>query len=275
MLIMKCLVTVSREPSYCDFLLENYLDVSLQYVIRTDFQLWRKPLDSLHSLQSPSKSGVGAAASGSASGSPKKLNVTLSVILQGLNTPKSRKLEDINFKVARLVVLIYENALRLGVHVVGNIVSSGLITGFLFRVGRGKNIDKRFHKLLVHFVYTLMVKVAMETPIRPMAILDIVQPKAYTRVGQRRRPPSPPPSLKPINQKKEPVNVRTVTNKLHAQGVTELFVNCLDGEDYELVPYALIGLATMHFGTIRGVLMKESILGKISSYSIARKDCFF
>ena len=315
-------MVISRDPIYGAYLLEHDLNISLQYIVRTDFELWRKTVDTYKRSQSALLSSSGSVSTSSPSelfqrynsqinsqnnirhqyspqqsqqqqqhqhrvasapvsrnsnniGTQNTLNAIRSI---KNNTKLAKQFEDINFKSTRLVIMIYENIMKLGIHVVGNIVSSGLIQGLLFRVGKGKNIDKRFHKLVTHFFYLLLIKVATSQPpsLRPMSVVGILPPDGYTRAGTRR--PSSTPVTKyvtMINQKFEPITVRTVSNKLHAQGVTDLMINCLDGEDYEIVSKAIISLASMNFACIKQLILKEQTLGKICGYTLARKDCFF
>jgi hypothetical protein len=223
-------------------------------------------------------------------------------------------MEDINFKMTRLVTLIYENVLKLGIHVIGDIVSSGLISGLLFRVGKGDNIDKRFLKLVNHFIYLLLVKLTLtqDSSERSMAVSDLAPPQVYCRAGgevcldeeesvgsasergtgqgtggRLRRDGSTkqggmglgqsPSAItnKLLKEKNEPVTIRTVTNKLHVQGVTELLILSLDSEEYDIIADTLISLASMHFQTIAPLLMTERVLGKITGYAHSRRDCFY
>jgi hypothetical protein len=207
--------------------------------------------------------------------------------IREIKTNKLKKqFEDINFKTTRLVVMIYEHVMRgLGIQVIGGIVSSGLISGLLFRVGKGKNIDKRFHKLVTRFIYLLLVKVATEQPpnLRPMSVVGLVPPQGqYTRAGSRRPTTATATGAAGIQRfvtmikpKQEPTSVRLVSHKLHAQGVTDLMIVCLDGEDYEIVSDAMVSLASMHFPCIKPHVLREQTLGKICGYTLARKDCFF
>lgn len=319
---------ISRDPVYASYLLEHDLNISLQYIVRTDFELWRKTIDTYKRSQSAASASSGVTSNSISStqlvspstelfhrthhsqsmfnnsnsgtySSTSQINPTpqriasapvsrtnknsgtqntINAIRNIKNNNKlAKQYEDINFKSTRLVIMIYENLLKLGIHVVGNIVSSGLIQGLLFRVGKGKNIEKRFHKLVTHFIYLLLIKVATSQPpsLRPMSVIGILPPDGYTRAGTRR--PSAPIAkyVTMINQKIEPITVRTVSNKLHAQGVTDLMINCLDGEDYEIVSKSIISLASMNFQCIKQLILKEQTLGKICGYTLARKDCFF
>lgn len=203
-------------------------------------------------------------------------------------------MEDINFKMTRLVILIYENVLKLGIHVIGDIVSSGLISGLLFRVGKGDNVDKRFLKLVNHFIYLLLVKLTLtqDSSERSMAVCDIAPPEVYCRagdvsldeeaaegsgVGRLRKDGSArqPITNRLLKEKNEPVTIRTVTNKLHVQGVTELLITSLDSEEYDIIGDTLVSLASMHFRTIKASIMTEKVLGKITGYAQTRRDCFY
>jgi len=280
--LLKCLMIISRDLTQGNFLLHHDLNIALQYVVRTDFELWRKSLDTYKRRPQSSHGGSsGGGSSGSIGGRPQTsgMQSTLSAI-RGIRQTRTRKTEDINYKTTRLVVLIYENVLKLGVHVIGGIVSSGLISGLLFRVGKGKNIDKRFHKLVIHFLFQILVKVALDQPVhnRPMSVIGIAPRQSeYTRGGSRRSVASARIAAMGSNlaSKTEAVTVRTVSNKLHAQGVTDLLIFCLEGDDYEVVADAMTSLASMHFPVIKNKVINEYILGKICGYSLTRRDCFF
>jgi len=82
-------------------------------------------------------------------------------------------------------------------------------------------------------------------------------------------------SNKGLNAVQERIDIRTVSNKLHVQGVTQLLLHCLDGDDYECVSDAMTSLAAMSFQVIKGDIMKENILQKICQYAMLRNDCFF
>jgi hypothetical protein len=267
---------VSRDNVQGHVFMENNLGVALQYVVRTDFELWRKVQP--NSCGRPHTSGTG--------GAPKKKSGTQATldIIRGNAGKKTRKIDDINFKTTRLVVLIYENVMKLGLHVVGNIVSSGLISGLLFRVGTGKNVDRRFLRLVTHFLYLLLVMVAMEYPFhaRPMSMVRQSKPKGYTRGGMSKTHCPEDEEVTflksdgdSLNAVHEAIDIRSVSNKLHVQGVTQLLVYCLEGDEYECVSDAMTSLAAMSFQVIKSDVMKENILHKICHYTLLRSDCFF
>jgi hypothetical protein len=311
---------ISKDTDHCDFLLKNSLGVSLQYIVRTDFELYRRTFDPTrspmrHSRRHASSSSslpsspgsistksmggtLSSSSSRRSSPSCRKGNYTVNLVRDSIHHVISTKsMEDINFKMTRLVILIYENVLKLGIHVIGDIVSSGLISGLLFRVGKGDNIDKRFLKLVNHFIYLLLVKLTLtqDSSERSMAVCDLAPPEVYCRagdvsldeeevgegrgVGKLRRDGSARQQQqitnKLLKEKNEPVTIRTVTNKLHVQGVTELLITSLDSEEYDIIGDTLISLASMHFQTIKALIMTERVLGKITGYAQTRRDCFY
>ena len=267
---------VSRDGTQGHIFMENNLGVALQYVVRTDFELWRKvkPV-----TQSRPKTTGTMRSGGKKSGTQNTLE-----IIRGNagRKKKARKYDDINFKTTRLVVLIYENVMKLGLNVVGSIVSSGLISGLLFRVGIGKNVDRRFLRLVTHFLYLLLVMVTMEYPFhaRPFALCKLSKPKSYTRGGMSKRRSSDEnmanfQSNSSLNVVKEAVDIRSVSNKLHVQGVTQLLIYVLESDEYECVSDTMTSLAAMSFQVIKNDVMKDNIIHKICYYTHLRSDCFF
>lgn len=328
---------LSKDTEHCEFLLKNSLGISLQYIVRTDFELFRRVVDpsrsaalkhrrhpsssslpsspapssflsarSLSSSQSPTRTHTSSSSRHNQSPSSRKGNLTVNLVRDSINqVVSSKSIEDINFKLTRLVILIYENVLKLGIHVIGDIVSSGLMSGLLFRVGKGENIEKRFFKLVNHFIYLLLIKLCLtlDSSERSMAVIELAPPEVYTRGGNKssdlgdlpgtsRRKhtisssisspssPSSPAILTDITNKlvkdqSEPITIRTVTKKLHVQGVTELLIHSLDSDDYDVIRDSLVSLASLHFPTIKSLILVEKVLGRITGYTHTRRDCFY
>lgn len=349
---------ISKDTNHCEFLLKNSLGISLQYIVRTDFELFRRRVDPTRTAMkhrrhpsssslpsSPIPASLSSARSLSSSQSSirthtssssrhnqspsRRGNYTVNLVRDSIHQViSSKSIEDINFKMTRLVILIYENVLKLGIHVIGDIVSSGLISGLLFRVGKGENIEKRFFKLVNHFIYLLLIKLSLtlDSSERSMAVTDIAPPEVYTRGGNkssdieelrslpgtsqsmRRKytsssmssPSNPSSSLssravspaapstasssspfhvnitnKLVKEQSEPITMRTVTKKLHVQGVTELLISSLDSDDYDVIRDSLISLASLHFSTIKSLIIVEKVIGRITAYTHTRKDCFY
>ena len=265
---------VSRDSVQGHIFLENNLGVALQYVVRTDFELWRKV--KTHSAR---PNTTGSSRSKKKSGTQATLDA-----IRGSTGKKIRKVDDINYKTTRLVVLIYENIMKLGLNVVSNIVSSGLISGLLFRVGTGNNIDRRFLRLVTHFLYLLLVMVALEYPFhaRPLAMVRHSKPKVYTRAGNHDLEDGEDgdddasfASNKSLSAVQEAVDIRSVSNQLHVQGVTQLLISVIEGDEYECVSDSLTSLSAMSFQVIKTNVMKETVLHKICHYTLLRSDCFF
>jgi hypothetical protein len=260
----------SKEKMHAAYMLNNDLGIALQSVVRTDYEIWRKPLSQTRVTNAndykPHKD-TGTKSSSS------RINGTLLAIRNHHN--QRSKVDDINFKTTRLVVQIYENVLAIGLHVVGDIVASGLVAGLLFRVGKGKNTDKRFLKLVVHFIYLLLVKVAIEQPSynRPMSVISMVQkPLSYARAGSS---VGGKKVVSSVGNTALKTDIRTISNKFHAQDVTELLIDCLENEDYEIIKEAMTSLATMQFSVIKGSIINITVLNKLALYATTRQDCFF
>lgn len=273
--ILKCLMIISKEKYYGAYLLKNDLGIALQYVVRTDFELWRKVVQ-----QNKSRAESGHDDKKSKRSDEKKslslgtANTLLAI--KSIAQASKSKIDDINFKTTRIVVQIYENLLKIGLHAVEDIMSSGLVSGLLFRVGKGKNVDKRFHKIVVHFLYLLLTRVGIDQPVysRPMSVITLVpKPTMYVRGGMSNIPGIK--AVSTLTPQKAIIDIRSITNKFHAQGVTFLLLSCLDSEDNEIISEALTSLATMNFSVIKADVTVPAVIGKISFFATSRQDCFF
>ena len=78
-----------------------------------------------------------------------------------------------------------------------------------------------------------------------------------------------------LNVVLEAIDIRSVSNKLHVQGVTQLLVYCLEGDEYDCVSDAMTSLSAMSFQVIKSSVMKENVMHKICHYTLLRSDCFF
>lgn len=244
------------------------LNVALQYIVRTDFELWRRSYGT--SSRPASSKSTHRPRSSSSRPTTAGARVALDAILNPVS--KTSKLDEVNFKMTRLAVQIYENILNLNLETIADIVSSGLTSGLLFRVGKGKYIDKRFNKLVTHFLTLLLIRVALLQPSysRPMSVIEMApRPREYARTGVKA-------ARSTLRPQALATDVRTISNTLHAQGVTHLFVQCLvEGDDIELVGDAVASLASMAFSVIKHEIMSESVVGRIAFYALSRQDCFF
>jgi len=170
-MLLKALVFITKSPSQVAFLVKYDLGVALQYVVRTDFEVWNKhivPFKSKttldYAMQDREESAVGRLQSTKNFDYNKdsgKSHAKLARSLIQTRKGTSKKNEDVNFTMARLAVQIYENVISHNVRIIPDISASGLIPGLLFRVGKGANKDYRFCQLLIHFIFELVTLVSI------------------------------------------------------------------------------------------------------------------
>jgi hypothetical protein len=268
-------------------MLSHGLGLVLQYVVKTDFELWRKPVmmvkKSARTTGGDSKRADGA-----------------KIVLEAVRNLSSRgpKIDEVNFKSTRIAVQIYEHVMEHSIAEIAEIVSSGLITGMLFRVGRGQNIDPKFNGLVVHFVREILVIVSIADSREHMALVSasaVESPQAggdhkgakRRTHGKKRKYCRGDEVVKAISDGNvvevstlddgpHGTDIRSISTTLHSQGVTRLFLNCIvNGDDVDLVSAALSGLSLLHFQSILNDVAKEDVMGKICFYCLTRYDCFF
>lgn len=256
-------------------MLKNGLGLVLQYVVKTDFEQWRKPIMTID------RSTRAGATKGAKSSSQLLLDAIRSVPI------RSSKLEEVNYKSTRYAIQIYENIMEHDVSEISEIVTSGLITGMLFRVGRGQHVDQRFNRLVVHFVREILVLVSISQNQESMA-LEATNDATATKKGRKKRKFQRGDEVSKAIQdgdvveistlaiQEQKTDIRSVSTTLHSQGVTGLFLQCiLSADDVELVSEAMSGLSLLYFPCIVSYICNESIMGKICFYCLTRYDCFF
>lgn len=272
--ILRCILLLSREKRQINFMLRNGLGLVLQYIVKTDFELWRKPIMTV-------KRGT---RTGNRTSSKSSSHLLLGAIRSA--PMKASKLEEVNYKSTRYAIQIYENIMEYDISEISEIVTSGLISGMLFRVGRGQHIDQRFNRLVVHFVREILVLVSISQNNESMALES-----TSCEIGSKRRKRKKfqrgdavtkaleegniveVSTLAPVEHK---TDIRSVSTTLHSQGVTGLFLQCILGaDDVELVSEAMAGLSLLHFPCIVADVCSESVMGKICFYCLTRYDCFF
>jgi hypothetical protein len=279
-------------------MVHNRLALVLHYIVKTDFELWRK---------SPGSSARQATGPSPRNGAALVLNAIRHT------ASKKVKIEDVNYKSTKIAVQIYESVMEYDVGQVEEILTSGLISGLLFRVGKGNNVDPKFNRLAVKFVREILVLVSMAQNAESIALTgakgrefaslggntvvleaDEELDEASVHSGSLRRSGS---TLKHSGSEKRlsgarqvdvkgssydavaketTVDLRSISAALHAQGVTNLFLRCVqEGDDIELLSHAFGGLGLMRFETIKGEICNESIVGKICFYAMNKHDCFY
>ena len=173
-LILKCCSMVSHDPHHIRFLLENGLNPALQYLVRTDFSLFapkvkrvvdesgseREKLKKMASKFKTKKKSV----FDSGERAPATLLFLSLLRPQNSSGAVQAKHEDINLFVTKYVCSLFENIIEYDTLVIAELVGSGLVPALVFRVGKGKDRDLRFNKVVVHFLHELLRLVTFAQP---------------------------------------------------------------------------------------------------------------
>jgi hypothetical protein len=168
--IMRILVVLSSDYKHADYMWNNSLGSALQYLVRTDFSLFRKKSGKSTGSQEEEKRKIAELrAASKASGASKRKSIldtgerdasTLMFmnIIKPTTTGASRN-EDINLFCTRYVAILYENIMNIKIEIIHDLVSTGIVGAFLLRVGSGSDRDPRFNKIVSHFIHQLLLKV--------------------------------------------------------------------------------------------------------------------
>jgi hypothetical protein len=170
---MRIAVVLSRDPKHADYMWSHRLDATLQYLVKTDFSLFRRKTTTTQGSQKEEKkkldmlkeSGVGKTKRKSILDSGERTPSTLMFLAlvkpQKAAKKSAARSEEINYFCTRYVVILYENIINVKMEVVHDLVSSGVIGALLFRVGRGQDRSPRFNKLVAHFLHQMLQKVML------------------------------------------------------------------------------------------------------------------
>ena len=205
--IMRIAVVLSRDPLHADYMWTHRLDAALQYLVKTDFSLFRKKSSTNTSSQSEERAKLEKAKQDGNKSKRKSILDTgertdstlmfLSLVKPDKTGKKSAaKNEEINYFCTRYVVILYENIINVKMEIVHDLVSSGVVGALLFRVGRGQDRNPRFNKLVVHFLHQMLQKVMLYQDHRGyhMALQPggkHVKLSVYVGRGDECPPPSP------------------------------------------------------------------------------------
>lgn len=296
-LIVKCCVLGAKDPMHVDYLLKHELEVALQYLVRTDFTLFRRKVAASDSADGRGKSRGG----GGVKKKHRRLNVQDSgdrsaATLSTLSMIRSRGREgggggdDVNFFVTKSTVQMYESILDCRIETVSEIVSSGLISALLFRVGPGADKDIRYMTMLVGFVYHLMLRVVFAQTDRGarMCVLGHwpkqtqYAPLNYTSCVARPATPAGPatPSASFPKHLRAKVaastDLRAISCLLQAQGVVELLLLALSVPDnLTIVLQAVTALSCISFNVLRSDVCAPPHMDRILSLIPSRHECYF
>jgi hypothetical protein len=205
--IMRIAVILSKDPKHADYMWSHRLDASLQYLVKTDFSLYRRKAETSSGTKSEEKakmdkikkSNVGKAKRKSILDSGERPASTLMFLSlvkpdKGGKNSAARN-EDINYFTTRYVVILYENIMNVKMEIVHDLVSSGVLGALLFRVGKGSDRNPRFNKLVTHFLHQILSKVMLYQPHKGhhMSMLPsgkVTKLYCYVRRGEECPPPT-------------------------------------------------------------------------------------
>lgn len=257
-LILRCCLLVSKDPLQVNFMISRGLGIAMQYLVRTDFLLFRRKTTSDLELVGDDMTvyAMKSRLVGLQRGKVHKKKamdrtvgtlMALSLVMPEVHHEKSKNAE-INIFTTESVLRMYTVMLSYKLDLVSELVSSGMVPALLIRVGKGHMINERYNKPVMSFLHSLLVKVMVAQPHRGelMAMILLGQPwgvyhykqRPFCRLGNLFLPvPVVDPSCLPtdlLDMLSHPVlstqlrpngllDIRVISNTLRAQGVTELF----------------------------------------------------
>ena len=263
-LILRCCLAVSKDQMQVDFMLKRGLGIAMQYLVRTDFLLFRKKtaVDSESLGDDKTVYAMKSRLVGMQRGKVHKKKamdrtvgtlMALSLVMPEVHHEKSRNAE-INIFTTESVLRMYTDMLAYKLDLVSELVSSGMIPALLIRVGRGHMINERYNKPVMSFLHSLMDKVmiaqphrgevmAMIQPGKPWGVYDYKE-RPYCRLGNLFiNVPKIDPNRLPadlvymlnhhvLSTQLRPnglLDIRVISNTLSAQGITDLLFTNLRG----------------------------------------------
>ena len=315
-LILRCCLLVSKDPLQVDFMLKRGLGISMQYLVRTDFLLFRKKMsvdkDSL--VDDMTIHAMKSRLVGLQRGKIQKKKamdrtvgtlMALSLVMPEVHHEKSRN-SEINIFTTESVLRMYTDMLTYKLDLVSELVSSGMIPALLVRVGRGHMINERYNKPVMSFLHSLLVKVMIAQPHRgelmamitssyaspgkiPWGVYDYKE-RPFCRMGRlfvhepvinvARLPEDLVNMLNHhvLSTQLRPnglLDIRVISNTLHAQGVIELFFTNLRSAGATVpseVSDSVKCLSLMFFPVIAKEICDPNILRKLLHMDSV---CFF
>jgi hypothetical protein len=291
-LLLKCVLIVSVRHEHIDYLLEaGDLIVTLQHVVKTDFQFassaesygLAKP-NIEHLKQRKTKGGVVKFDQ-----RPKSTLICVSLVKpEPAPKERSRRGNDINYQTTRVALQIYQNVMEYKPDVISSLVSSGLVAALMHRIGSGREIDYRFNKLMVRFLYLLVLKVKTASLGEGGHFIGLttIRKKLSSYMNSAAEDSMAGVDTKQLSLEKEvkfekvPIHkdLKMISRLLVTQGVTLVFTASMSRTDDEaLILDALVTLSVMSFESVAPYLFDEggSRLAAMSYIGHSRSDCFF
>lgn len=284
-LLVKCCIIASRDPAHIEYMMANDLQVALQYLVSTDFSLYRKKQDAIVvgkmkgalermkkktkrlSVQDPGERDAPTLAA-------------LAMVKPVVSENRSK--EEMNFFATKSVVTIYENILEQRVEIISEIVSSGIIPALLFRVGPGVEKDMRYLSMVVQFVHFIVMKVITTQPqdVPRIGMIPLMPKRtAYYRAGEEEAQINLRVSGRHVIDFRAHVaamDMRSISNTLHAQGVVDLLMSTLVMSDFPKTVYqAIMSLSVMVFAVIREEACVPINMSRIVHLCSSRPEYFY
>ena len=309
-LILRCCQLVSKDRKQVDFMLRSGLGIAMQYLVRTDFLLFRKKTVETISDREKGSDMTVSSTKVRLLGLQKKKNKTdagidrsvgtlmaLALVMPEIPNDRSRN-ADINIFATECALSLYEDILQHRLDLVSELVSSGMIPALLSRVGRGHMINERFNKPVLRFIRSLLVKVMVAQSHRGeyLPLVSLTQPWGVysiqsrpfckmgslfiekTEVDYTNLPPDLVEMLENQSSQLRPnglLDIRIITNTLQSQGVTALFLSnlrmYLNNSQSEAID-SVICLSLLSFSVVVKDLIQTDTLRRLLNMESV---CFF
>lgn len=284
LLLVKSIVLVSKDSNQIDFMIANGLGCALQYLVSTDFSLFRrkkiktiesnsKERSKLESMKNEKYKRLSIQDPGER---PSRTLMALSLIKPEKEILNNN--DEVNFIACKSAISLFENLTDDRLYMITDIISSGLIPSLLFRVGQGSDKDPKFNKIFTNFMLNLLTKIVYnqnreESFQIPIALVGISNETTKSPIISL-------PNKKDFGISSSAITVqitdiRSASNTIHCVGVTDLFFSSLFCDDIETIRTSLICLGIMTFSVIQKNAFVYENLAKIFHLCSSRSDMFF
>ena len=299
-LIVQACVYASKDPKQLAYMLQNELNVALQYLVRTDFSLHRRKAEKgSQSASKKTKEVKYKRLSVQDTGErPTRTLLALLLVQPPEGGAKSdNNLEDVNFFATESAIKIFENIMVLSEEIIGEITTSGLLPALLFRVGNGSERDLRYNKLAVSFMHAIIMKLSLAVRdknsvlVPKMPLTDLRERSSKESVGvygrhgevvryasELERLDHQTKMIIAMNESADQIqmnDMKSMSKTLHSQGVTALFYSNLTGDDADTMRKAVTCLSLMHFSVISEVMVSVESIIRLSFLATNRPDTYF
>ena len=286
--LVKLTTIITSYPRHVEYLLHHDLMVALQYLVRTDFELFRNrasndPVSQAKTIERQRRYNSVF--------TDKRSLPTLMALstVKSQETDGGHKSDEFNFSMCAMAIEMYENIIEVKQEVIVGIVSSGLIPALLFRVGSGIDLDIRVNKMVVRFLHKLLLKVTFGQyqHNRKINLCNMLtKPQKYAR-GVLKDADKDKRKVKILVEQSKLLNVeldkltethdlRMITTTMRAQGVVALFINSIKREKEDaLIREAILALSCFKFSCIRDDIYDSDTIGRICYLTIMRQECYY